>query len=226
MPLVPFDHVRFSASKVHIKRDSEVRKPAVVGIAAAVTAVVVVLILGFLIWCFRRRRARRLDGHERRDYADSRQERPADLHCRTSKIPLIRHEERPQVSEPQDALISESRRDEDAASPAVDIRRAMSKSTVQSLPPSYAVATQIFPTSQHDHDPDEPFPGNHRPSSNAVDSTGLRPLLLSTARHQPNDRARTGLLESEDNDDTLSGSQSRTVRPRSSSRFHEEDLDG
>lgn len=203
--------------KVRSEED-DVDKPAVVGIAIAATVVVVLLVVG-LVYClirWRRKSSKNVDS--RYGQASSVDLEHVISNDSTSKVPLIRHHERPIPEQAYSPPLTTQRDISDENANAVSPprpQRVMSGSTIQSLPPSYAVATETSQNSRRGS------PERARPSHTRIGSGGLRPLMLVEEQRNETAGSRSGSPENRDQPI----SQQRAVRPRASSRFHEEGLE-
>lgn len=189
----------------------KVSKPVVIGIAVAATVVVLALIGGISFWLIRRRRNKRTRSNSGNAHGTARMVDEDDfshLNERSSKVPLIRHEDESQMTELRHSM---SRYDEnDEHSLLTMPGRAHSDATERSLPPSYSSATR----------------SNHRPASSIGGSGGgLRPLSLVAAHADDDVHPPQTSPERHNHRNRLSIRLPAHGRSRSASRFREEDLD-
>ena len=218
------------------RRRTHASKSSAIAVAATATVLVVAIISGLVFWYFWRRKTRRNRG--RHGGASSVDSNNNTLQDGSSKIPLIRVEDQFQARGDGGSLAPLDHEEEATPIIAPNIpHRTMSGSTIQSLPPSYAVAIRSSPRplSQVVDESDTATHRTHRSSSSVSQSGGLRPLMLVNTQRSSGDdheetgergRLRTPLLEENSNDNGSSASQQRLgVRPTASSRFREEDLD-
>jgi len=160
------------------------------------------------------------------------------LQDRSSKTPLMRVENQSQASQQPSNSAPQYPEDDEVSfvAPTIPHRTNSGASTIRSLPPSYDIAVRASPALVSRHsDEDTASHGMHRSSSSASRSGQLRPLMLVKAqrgssgnREQNEDggRSRSQSLGEGATEGGLSiPAQRPTVRPRASSRFHEEDLD-
>ncbi|KAJ9653477.1 hypothetical protein H2198_007319 [Neophaeococcomyces mojaviensis] len=228
-------NIRISATNSLLQREEgkdDATKPAVIAIAITATVLVVALIAGGLFWFLRRRHRRRHSGHGHVDSVDG------DAHIlreRTSKIPLMRQENTSNI--PEDRESPAPRYDDDVSLDPPNLHRSMSGSTTRSLPPAYAsiVHSSPDPRSRDVTSIGPLLVRSDRPVSSTGGSSGLRPLMLvdSQQGHSANDGRSDGNHDpqpaSSDSVGSNSGlaaeSQMPAGRPRSASRFREEDLD-
>ena len=211
-------------------------KSSVIGIAATATVLTVILICGLLFWFTRRRKKGR--NRSRNGDADSVDGDSSALQDRSSKTPLMRVENQSQASHQQGNSAPQYPEDDDVSfvAPNIPRRTPSGASTIRSLPPSYDIAVRASPALGSRHsDEDIASHGMHRSSSSASRSGHLRPLMLVAAqqsssgnREQNEDRGRSrspSLKVGADESALSIPAQRPAVRPRASSRFHEEDLD-
>lgn len=217
------------------KRQDDTSKSSVIGIAASATVLVIAVICGLVFWYFRRRKNRQK--RDRQGYADPADGGSTTLRDRSSKTPLMRLENHSQAPADQGTPVPRYQEDDEASIIAPSIPcRTMSASTIRSLPPSYAVAVRASPEPQSEAGDghDTAIRHLHRSSSSASRPGRLRPLTPVNGhqssddnheQHRERSRPRAPLVE-DSNDNTLSVAPQRPlIRPRASSRFHEEDLD-
>lgn len=202
---------------IRLKRDndgdtaSKVSKPVVIGIAVAATVIVLAAIAGVTIFLIRMRRNRRARSNSENIHGTPRMVEDDDfshLNERSSKVPLIRHEDESQMTELRHSM---SRYDENEEHSFLTMpTRAHSDATERSVPPSYASATR----------------SNHRPASSMGGSGGgLRTLSLVAAHADDEAHPHQTSPERHNHRNRLSIKLPAHGRARSHSRFREEDLD-
>lgn len=191
--------------------DAPIAKPVVIGIAVAATVVVLAAIGGVAFWLIRRRKNKKTRNNSGNEHGTPRviveDDDFSHLNERSSKVPLIRHEDENQMTEIRHSMSKYDENDE--SSPLAMPQRARSDATERSLPPSYSLATR----------------SNHRPGSSMGGSGGggLRALSLVEAHRDDDEHPPHHSPPHHRN--RLSIKLPAHGRPRSNSRFREEDLD-